>query len=393
MAKDPDQRYPTTVELARAAHDATTVPFPRPDQLTGAPTHLEHTQLAATRAAPVLPPPGPPRWQPPPQPTPTPKRPSWRRPRVIVPALLAVMLLIAGGVFAAVNASKPHNQPTATVPPPAAVPNTGPFTGTYTANFGARTDVTGKRAEGFPPATETWGLRSACPSTGCIATASRRSGQTTNLSTLVFDNVGGRWLAVGLGSDACNNGAGEAWVVYTLQPHPDGTIAGEYSTVVGNCADKRTVTFTRTGDVDVNSLPDPASQPPRLASPADALHGHYHETRTYPAARQGSAPTEDDLAVRTDCLRTGDRCMSYFHSDNRHVVPLMFVRGKWMLDTELDLPCSASNTSHVKRTAEYPLPAPPQDPITLLTGHGHQDQSAPCVGGFDFNDKYVRTGD
>jgi serine/threonine protein kinase len=30
MAKNPAERYATTVELARAAHDATTVPFPRP---------------------------------------------------------------------------------------------------------------------------------------------------------------------------------------------------------------------------------------------------------------------------------------------------------------------------------------------------------------------------
>src|SRR6201998_620009 len=45
MAKDPDQRYATTVELADAARDATTMPFARPDQLTAAPIHLGDTQL------------------------------------------------------------------------------------------------------------------------------------------------------------------------------------------------------------------------------------------------------------------------------------------------------------------------------------------------------------
>jgi hypothetical protein len=35
-----------------------------------------------------------------------------------------------------------------------------------------------------------------------------------------------------------------------------------------------------------------------------------------------------------------------------------------------------------KATAEYPLPAPPQDPIMLLTGHGHEESTgSACVGG------------
>jgi serine/threonine-protein kinase len=103
MAKDADQRYATTVELARAAHDAATVPFARPDQFTAAPIHGQDTQLAATRPAPgPRPPPGIP---PPPWAHPSPKRPGWRRPRVAIPALLAVALLIGAGGFAAVKIS------------------------------------------------------------------------------------------------------------------------------------------------------------------------------------------------------------------------------------------------------------------------------------------------
>jgi serine/threonine-protein kinase len=64
MAKNPDQRYATTVELARAAHDATTVPLPRPgptmpaqpsarpDQPTAAPINLQGTQRAPAPSAP-----------------------------------------------------------------------------------------------------------------------------------------------------------------------------------------------------------------------------------------------------------------------------------------------------------------------------------------------------
>ena len=68
MAKDPAERYAAALELARAAHDATTTPLPslgpaapvylpaqRNDRTTD-PIDGEDTQLAATRPAPALPP-------------------------------------------------------------------------------------------------------------------------------------------------------------------------------------------------------------------------------------------------------------------------------------------------------------------------------------------------
>ncbi len=53
MAKDPDQRYATTVELARAAHDATTMPLPRPDPRTAAPINIQATESAPRHSAPA----------------------------------------------------------------------------------------------------------------------------------------------------------------------------------------------------------------------------------------------------------------------------------------------------------------------------------------------------
>jgi hypothetical protein len=307
-------------------------------------------------------------------------------PRVVIPAVLAIVVLIGGGIFAAVKVSQRHN-PTASAPP-AAPPNTGPFTGTYRADYGPITDLDGKPVEGATPLTATWGVRSVCRSSGCVATASHLSGPTPLVSTLVFDDVGGRWMAVGLGSDQCNNVPAEYWGVYTLQPRPDGTLAGGWTSTASNaCGIKRAVTFTRTGDVDVNSLPDPASQPPRVVSPAEALHGHYHLTRTSAVV----TTRENDLEVRTDCLRTRDRCMSYFHGPI--LLPLVFGSGHWIWDVEFEGPCPAGGTGHTKITGEFSLPMPSQDPITLLSGHSHQVVTGSACVSADFDDKSVRTGD
>jgi hypothetical protein len=105
MAKNPDQRYASTVELARAAREATTVPLAhtdpsvpvhpssRPDQRTAGRFHGQDTRLPATRAAPVRPPPpGPPR-----RATDTPPPPTRSKRKWLIAALV-VLLLAAGGV-------------------------------------------------------------------------------------------------------------------------------------------------------------------------------------------------------------------------------------------------------------------------------------------------------
>ena len=65
--------------------------------------------------------------------------------------------------------------------------------------------------------------------------------------------------------------------------------------------------------------------------------------------------------------------MSYFH-DPDGVKPLVFGGGTWTRTTSPTSQCPAGGTSHMKITAAYLLPQPAQDPITLLTGHGHQDR-------------------
>jgi hypothetical protein len=225
-----------------------------------------------------------------------------------------------------------------------------------------------------------------------VATASRVGvSDKSLLLTLVFDEIDGRWLAVALKPDKCGNVDTEDWAAFTLQTRPDDkTLSGKLS-VVGECASQKApVTFTRTGDVFPGvQVADPDTQPPRVASPAQGLHGRYHETET---DANGAAVPESDSVVRTDCLRTGERCTSYFYNSNL-VKSLVFANGKWTQNTEGDSACWVGGTAHAKFTAEYPLPQPPQDPITLLTGHGHTESTGSACTGGDFNEKFVRTGD
>jgi serine/threonine-protein kinase len=310
------------------------------------------------------------------------------RPKLIAALVVSALVLVAAGLAGVLLVQRHDRAATA---PSAATVHT--FSGTYRADYGPGTDLEGKPAVGGPPMTGTWDVRSTCGAGGCIATASYTGGSGIVLvSNLVFDQVGANWVAVGLGSTSCNDAPTEVWVVFTLQPQPDGTLTGETtrSTVNSCSAAKRTVTFTRTGDPDLTKVPDPASLPPRAASPSTALHGRYHETITY--ANGGSAPGQDDLTVSTVCLRTGDRCMSLFHAIDG-VVPLVFSGGKWTREDEGTVPCNTGGTAHIKLTAEYPLPDPLQDPIPVLTGRGHNETTGSTCAGGDFEDKFERTGD
>ncbi len=361
MAKEPSDRFGSCREFAeqlRQHHSAPSV-------------YTQPTRLALGATAPT----------PPPPPTP-PHGKRRRRSSVLIGALVGIALLIAGGVFAVVKLVGHDDSAT----------NAGPLTGTYRTDFGpivARDETADPNAA--PALTATYGLRSVCRSTGCVATASRLSGPPVAVPTMVFDEIGGHWVAVALGSDQCRDGSTEFWQVFTLQPRPDGTLSGEYTaTAAKGCADKRTATLTRTGGVDDNRVADPAGQPARVVSPAEALHGSYRTTRTF---ANGAPQGLSTAAATTDCLRTGDRCMSYLRDPSGYV-PLVFGAGNWNWQIDADGQCPQSDaTTHVKDVGTYPLPQPPQNPITLLTGRGHHDQSAPCALSLDFDETFTRTGD
>ena len=126
-----------------------------------------------------------------------------------------------------------------------------------------------------------------------------------------------------------------------------------------------------------------------MVSPGEAFRGEYLQTRSFP---QYGMQQQVTYRVNTHCLRTGDRCMSFLYGPANESNPLVFDAGTWSLYTESDSTCRGG-TMHVKKTGRYPLPVPPQNPITELTGTGRQDQSDPCATGVEFTETMTRTGD
>jgi len=384
LAKEPGQRYPSTVEMAAAARQAATDPIgaalpPNPDPAYAQPFQADH-ELATTPA----------------QFTGAP--PTKRRRGLLIGALAAVLLLVVGTVVAAnvvgeddsgtAAPSSSSEAPTPAAPPP----NTGPFTGMYKVVFGAAGPIGGDgQGTGPKPPAATYSVSSLCRPTGCVATASKSGGDDTFAPAVEFDELGDSWVAVTLGTGECRGVQSETFQVFRLQPKPDGTLTGDFTVTSSNlCGSKHPVTFTRTEDVDLESLPDPATLPPRVVSPAEALRGSYTVLRTF----ANGAQQKSDLAVRTDCLRTGDRCMSYFHGAGGLAQPLVFGDNSWHLRTEeTSTGVCPGGAMQVTKTGQYPLPQPPQNPLPQLTGHGTQQQSAPCAINIEFDETFTRTGD
>ena len=162
MAKHPDQRYATTVELANAAHDAITTPIPIPIPRPAPQPPVQYPsspQIAATTVpripdpapspGPGLMPPTPPaRHQSPTEPTPRPPHPPpapstppastdpwWRRKVVLIPAaLLTIALLATVSILVATDRgatpTASRSPSTALPPPPTASPSPSPTYGT-----------------------------------------------------------------------------------------------------------------------------------------------------------------------------------------------------------------------------------------------------------------------
>ena len=212
----------------------------------------------------------------------------WKRHRVAIAAGVAVVAVLAV-VAAVVVSNSGDSSPAARSP--TALPNTGPFTGTFTADFGRQLDAAGEPSEGARRHTRRRGVCGRYAGPAGVWPPQPPVGSFPRLE-VVFDDVGGRWLAVSMPAATapgkCEDLTGERFDVVSLQPRPDGTMTGEWTTSnpQARCFHKRTVTFTRTGDTDVGILADPASLPPRVVSPAEAPPRPLPpDTRTFPQRR------------------------------------------------------------------------------------------------------------
>ncbi len=406
LAKQPADRYSTAVEMASAAREAVTGPVPlsAPTPTIATPTpapaaqswpEQPWTQVSNTPAPyPASAPTqfsGPHHVQQPAPRTPAPKKSSGRHGILVGAAVFLATLLIVGGVIGFVEFTQ-RDEPTSGTRPSAA-PGAADFNGTYRADYGPGTDLDDKPVPNAPATTSNWDVRSECGAGGCVATAASASGNSL-LSNLTFDQLGGAWVAVGLATSDCGGEApSEIWVIFTLQPQPDGTLVGDSvrASTDSLCAAKRTVKFTRTGDADPNKVPDPAVMPPRAISAADGLRGSYRQTTTF---ANGNILPGQVLTANTYCLRTGDRCMSLFHAGGQ-AVTLMYADQKWTRNETGTTPCAAGGTAKVTITAEYPMLPTLDDPISVLTGRGTQTiaPGSACTGGGDFEDRFERTGD
>ncbi|MDT5104761.1 MAG: hypothetical protein QOI25_2274 [Mycobacterium sp.] len=279
------------------------------------------------------------------------------------------------------------------------------FEGTFSAQFGPRTTVQGNEVPDTAT-TVTWVARSSCADTGCVAAATEVAppdAEDPRPPKMIFDVVDGRWVSVRAVPSQCMTPEGESidvqgWQAYSLERRPDGTLVGLYtnrSSVGGACHNStQSVTVKRTGDADPDvEVGDPAAQPPRVSSPGSALWGVYVLTQTNP--QTGQVYPQATYGGNTQCLRSGDRCLSYLVEPNTTaLLVLTFADGMWTSTSAPDdSPCEDGGPGTSVLTGEFTLPQPVLDPIIVLTGTQRTVRMGACPGELTLDVRLDRTGD
>jgi serine/threonine-protein kinase len=302
-----------------------------------------------------------------------------RRHRIVLGALLAVAVLTTTGVIGSMieknnTASKPA--------PPAAV-----LDGTYRLDFDwAKETRNGapNPATTNPTNTDWWAFRSSCPSTGCVATATKLDNKNhqvaaTPSSTADFHFRDGHWQRTSfqiqaqqpqcLGADGkIAEGADTESLTWSAEPQPDGTLRGLYSTTVltNECGFEGTVgqtpfVATRAGDAPpsvtvadpatVTATPMTSSPIPAVAGVTPVLDGTYR--LDYDRAKQtvnGQATADGPpwpplwLAFRSLCTSAGCVATGAQLANENNQAPigdakvLRFVDGHWQDTPQLRAP-------------------------------------------------------
>lgn len=379
MAKDPELRYPTARALARAARMA-----------------FRRAQAAQQRAEPT---PNLPARRPPMQlalPPATPGRVAGRRPRRLVYGASALVLAAVTAIAAGMTyLSRDH--------PPPAIPS---LDGMYTAEFGSTLTLDGASPSDADATMlgTTFAVRSTCPTDGCVAVAQAVGTPLTDGAAIekssatdqfVLDAVDGAWVSVTSATDAKG---GEQWRVLSLTRDDDGGLTGSYFYVGEGRGAQRPVTLVRTGDVPDGQGPeDPATLPPRSPSPALDLRGEYMWTRSAVKVTVGKVnePVEVIMNLRTftNCLRTGDRCFSLLANRDGVGILLTYADGTWTFHRDRELQCDGGGVTRAVWTFELPMPPTVPNPIMMLEGGGHMENTGDCNLSADTEIKLQRLDD
>lgn len=299
--------------------------------------------------------------------------------------------------------------PSAPPPPPPASPPEPSLNGTFRFELAAGVGDTGAEQ---PDTAGVFDLvtRSACTDGACIATATAPAYDAPSAmpaaagaGELVFDFVGGRWVAVRAQPSTCREDTGDgvrdtySWRTYVIEPAADGTWSGSYveRNTLESCggSTRQTATVTRLGTADPGiTLPDPASQPARVTTPAAGLRGQYTSTMTATTTRR--VEETGVYTADTTCLRTGDRCLSYLVRDDGpdrgSARKLVFADGYW---TETSAPiagdCPGGGRYSAVNRGVLPLPPLPGDPIEALAGEFTQRSTGDCSGTREYDVTYT----
>jgi serine/threonine-protein kinase len=312
----------------------------------------------------------------------SPAVPGARRPRRGMAIAAAAMLAVAAAGVIGYRIQQTDQ--------PAAV-----LDGTYRLEF----DKTGEKANGVPdpapgPGAAVWeAFRSACTSSGCVATATElQSGEhqvaKTPPATDILRFVDGRWQGTAnqreatgqqcLGDNGKAVGKGTETMMSTssLVPQPDGTLRGVITdTILTNECGQQSMVYqmplvaTRTGDVPpgataadpatVTASPTTAAQPPPAAGPVlDGTYRLYFEyvKQTVNGATGTLTASNNEThwwAFRSLCTSAGCVATGVQLSDTDHTAAkggahaLRFADDHWQ-DTpylERQAPCPSVNKS------------------------------------------------
>ncbi|WNG92385.1 hypothetical protein [Mycobacterium sp. ITM-2016-00318] len=262
-------------------------------------------------------------------------------------------------------------------------------------------------------------VRSACAADNeCTATALTLGDdmkEVPNTGLLVFDLVDGHWLSVKEVSDgSCQLNPDLRTVkapyfsIWNVEAKDDGPMTGQGLYVGTNdCMNISDVpaTFTRTGDVPADvTLPDPASQPKRVTSPAAGLRGKYSGSMV--TADQPDWKFSQVWEADTHCLRTGVKCLTTVAltqrdenqpgSSTAFPADYIFENGRWTGGTASGpIECAEGKGRTTKSiTGTFALPsAPVPNPITNVVVDQATTLGDPCASTINSQITLNRIGD